>query len=85
LQSLVISPVELWGHVAPHFRTLDLQNSSSASGGGGGLTGSIKSTVFPLQIIKTSNGVMRLTTEDEQFEHLNRAEVQAKPVAKFIA
>ncbi len=27
---------------------------------------------------------MRLTTENEQFEHLNKAEVQAKPVTKFI-
>jgi hypothetical protein len=41
-------------------------------------------TVFPLKILKTSYGVMRLTTENEQFEHLNKAEVQAKPVTKFI-
>jgi hypothetical protein len=75
----VTSPVELWGHVAPHFRTLHLQNSSSASGVGGGSADPLKDSIPTINtVFKTSY------TENEQFEHLNKAEIQAEPVAKFI-
>jgi hypothetical protein len=61
----VNSPVELWGHVAPHFRTLHLQIRAVRQVMVEAQLIILKDSVPTAKTCKKSYGVMRLTTDDE--------------------